>query len=69
MQYNCIELFQKEDDGKWRVIHSTWSFIRPMDMNFDTAKKLFDINIYKTLPNINNSVIKAFTENFRKLWL
>lgn len=40
MQYNCIELYQKEDDGKWRVIHSTWSFIRPMDMNFDTAEKI-----------------------------
>ncbi|MFC0322673.1 nuclear transport factor 2 family protein [Gallibacterium melopsittaci] len=34
MKYNCIELFQKEEDGVWRVIHSTWSFIRPMDMDF-----------------------------------
>ena len=33
MAYNCIEVYQKETDGIWRVIHSTWSFIRPMDMN------------------------------------
>ena len=40
MAYNCIEVYQKEDDGKWRVIHSTWSFIRPMDMNFGKAKEV-----------------------------
>lgn len=33
MEYNVIEVFQKELDG-WRVIHSTWSFIRPMDKQF-----------------------------------
>ena len=33
MEYNVIEVFQKEDDN-WRVIHSTWSFIRPMDKKF-----------------------------------
>lgn len=38
MKYNCIELFQKEPDGRWRVIHSTWSFIRPMDMDFGKAE-------------------------------
>lgn len=32
MKYNCIELYQKEEDGQWRVIHSTWSFINPLDM-------------------------------------
>jgi hypothetical protein len=30
MQYNCVEVFQKESDD-WHVIHSTWSFIRPME--------------------------------------
>lgn len=30
MAYNCIEVFQKED-GRWRVIHSTWSVIRPYE--------------------------------------
>lgn len=40
MQYNCIELYQKEDNGQWHVIHSTWSFIRPMDMNFSTTKEI-----------------------------
>lgn len=39
MAYNCIEVYQKEDDG-WHVIHSTWSFIRPMDMHFSTAKEI-----------------------------
>lgn len=33
MEYNVIEVFQKEE-GVWRVIHSTWSFIRPMDKKF-----------------------------------
>ena len=40
MQYNCIELYQKEENGEWHVIHSTWSFIRPMDMNFGTVKEV-----------------------------
>lgn len=40
MQYNCIELYQKEENGEWHVIHSTWSFIRPMDMNFGAAKEI-----------------------------
>ncbi len=25
MAYNCIEVFQREEDGQWRVVHSTWS--------------------------------------------
>lgn len=37
MEYNVIEVFQKEEDGNWRVIHSTWSFIRPMDKKFSPA--------------------------------
>lgn len=32
MAYNCIEIYQREVDGVWRVIHSTWSCIRPMDV-------------------------------------
>ncbi|WP_300728106.1 DUF4440 domain-containing protein [uncultured Rikenella sp.] len=31
MAYNCVEVFRREEDGEWRVIHSTWSFIRPME--------------------------------------
>lgn len=31
MAYNCIEMFRREEDGEWRVVHSTWSFIRPLD--------------------------------------
>lgn len=40
MEYNCIEVYQKEADGQWRVIHSTWSFIRPMDKDFAPAKEI-----------------------------
>lgn len=40
MEYNCIEVYQKEDDGVWRVIHSTWSFIRPMDKDFTPVKEI-----------------------------
>lgn len=39
MHYNCIEIYQKEESG-WKVVHSTWSFIRPMDMTFDTIKSV-----------------------------
>ena len=38
MEYNCIEVYQKEPDDQWRVIHSTWSFIRPMDKDFSKIK-------------------------------
>lgn len=40
MKYNCIELFRKEENGQWHVIHSTWSFIRPMDMNFGKVEEV-----------------------------
>lgn len=40
MEYNCIEVYQMEEDGEWRVIHSTWSFIRPMDKDFKPAKEV-----------------------------
>lgn len=40
MAYNCIEVYQKEDSGEWHVIHSTWSFIRPMDYDFNKAKAI-----------------------------
>lgn len=40
MEYNCIEVYQKEEDGVWRVIHSTWSFIRPMEKNFGKTKDI-----------------------------
>lgn len=39
MRYNCIEVYQKEPDG-WHVIHSTWSFIRPMEMDFSAVKEI-----------------------------
>ena len=38
MAYNCIDVYRKEDKGEWHVIHSTCSFIRPMDYDFNRAK-------------------------------
>ena len=40
MKYNCIEVFHIESKGEWHVVHSTWSFIRPMDMDFGKAKQV-----------------------------
>ncbi|MCM1490622.1 MAG: hypothetical protein NC095_07345 [Muribaculum sp.] len=40
MKYNCIEVYHKEATGEWHVVHSTWSFIRPMDMNFGNAEQI-----------------------------
>lgn len=40
MEYNCIEVFQKETNGEWHVIHSTWSFIRPMDKKFGKEEEI-----------------------------
>ncbi|WP_234002801.1 nuclear transport factor 2 family protein [Lactobacillus sp. CBA3605] len=39
MRYNCVEVYQKEASG-WKVIQSTWSFIRPMDMDFGQKKTI-----------------------------
>lgn len=39
MRYNCIEVYQRENND-WKVIHSTWSVIRPMDMTFEPHKTL-----------------------------
>ncbi|MCF2443378.1 hypothetical protein L0657_05370 [Dyadobacter sp. CY345] len=44
MEYNCIEVYQKETDEKWRVIHSTWSFIRPMDKKFGDEKSVVSVH-------------------------
>lgn len=40
MKYNCIEVYQKEENDEWHVIHSTWSFIRPMDQQFGEEKDI-----------------------------
>ena len=39
IKYNCIELYQKEEDG-WHVVHSTWSIYRPMEMDFSGMKEI-----------------------------
>lgn len=40
MEYNCIEVFQKEEDGNWYAIHSTWSILRPMEKDFSKLKDI-----------------------------
>nr|WP_314492066.1 nuclear transport factor 2 family protein [uncultured Chryseobacterium sp.] len=40
IDYNCIEVFQKEEDGNWYAIHSTWSIIRPMEKDFGNLKDI-----------------------------
>lgn len=40
MKYNCVEVYHEDIDGEWRVVHSTWSFIRPMDMDFNKATQV-----------------------------
>lgn len=29
--WNCTEVYRKEADGEWKIIHNHWSIIRPMD--------------------------------------
>lgn len=40
MAYNCIEVYRREQNGEWHVIHSTWSFIRPMDRTFGEDRNI-----------------------------
>lgn len=40
MAYNCIEVYHKETNGEWHVVHSTWSFIKPMEKNFSKAEQI-----------------------------
>lgn len=37
--YNVVEVFQKEDHG-WHVVHSTWSFIKPMNIDWAHFRKI-----------------------------
>jgi ketosteroid isomerase-like protein len=30
-KWNCSEVYQKEEDGVWRIIHNHWSFINPLN--------------------------------------
>lgn len=40
MEYNVVEVYQKEANAEWHVIHSTWSFIRSMDKKFEDVKTI-----------------------------
>ncbi len=31
-KWNCTEVYCRESDGQWKIIHNHWSFVRPMDM-------------------------------------
>jgi ketosteroid isomerase-like protein len=33
-KWNVTEVFNRNQDGEWRIIHSHYSFIRPMDWKF-----------------------------------
>ncbi len=40
MKYNCIEVYQREANDEWHVIHSTWSFIRPLEKESEDEKRI-----------------------------
>ncbi len=40
MKYNCIEVYQREENDEWHVIHSTWSFIRPLGKESEDEKRI-----------------------------
>ncbi len=29
-KWNCTEIYRKECDGKWRIIHTHWSLVKPI---------------------------------------
>ncbi len=29
-RWNCTEVFQRQADGAWKIIHNHWSFIKPL---------------------------------------
>lgn len=40
IRYNCVEVFVRQTDGTWQVIHSTWAVIRPFEMDFSKIRKM-----------------------------
>lgn len=45
MRYNCIETFDRQSDGQWRVIQSTWAVIRPFEMDFSKVRKRMGVDV------------------------
>ena len=39
-KWNSTEVFQLNANDKWKVVHSHWAFIRPMDIVFDSGKEI-----------------------------
>lgn len=35
LEWNCTEVFRLDESKQWKIVHSNWSFIRPMDMKFN----------------------------------
>lgn len=40
LEWNCTEVFRMDTLNEWKIIHSNWSFIRPMDMKFNPHKEI-----------------------------
>ena len=38
--WNSSSVFKLNDNNQWKVIHTHWSFVRPMDISFDTDKQI-----------------------------
>ena len=32
--WNCTEVYRREKDGTWKIVHNHWSFIRPMELDW-----------------------------------
>ena len=43
MRYHCVEVFERQKDGQWKVIPSTWAVIRPFEMDFSKIRKHLNI--------------------------
>lgn len=39
-KWNSTEVFQLNSEDEWKIIHSHWAFMRPMDMVFDPEKQI-----------------------------
>lgn len=39
-KWNSTEVFQLTPENNWKIVHSHWAFMRPMDMVFDPEKQI-----------------------------
>ena len=33
-KWNCTEVYHLDDNNQWKLIHTHWSFIKPLDKDF-----------------------------------